>query len=353
MDLTTTYLGMKLRTPLVPSASPLSDDLDNLKRMEDAGAAAVVLSSLFEEQLRLERYTCLVRYGHSPEDEGAYPKALSYLSEPSVLDGNTDAYLRHVSKAKASAGIPIIASLNGTTFGGWMSAAKQIQDAGADALELNLYSVPTNPDEQAEDVELSYTTILASVKAQLKIPVAVKLSPFYTNLAHFAQRLDQNGADGLVLFNRFYQPDIELDKPCVTPNLVLSKSSAMRLPLRWIALLRGRIRASLAATSGIHEATDAIKMIMAGADVTMLCSVLIKRGVGHLRVMEREMREWMEKHHHHSVEQLKGCMSHQNCPDPAAFERAQYMRAIRTFMPAHKPRYVGPTPPKNNPAPTS
>jgi len=328
MNLTTTYLGHKLRTPLVPSASPLSENLDNIKRMEDAGASAIVFHSLFEEQLRHDR---LELDDHLFQGTESFAEALNYFPEPSEFKVGPEAYVEHIAKAKAACGIPIIGSLNGSTFGGWQSYARQIEQAGADALELNIYSLETDPNLSSEDIEQSYLTILASVKAQVKIPVAVKLSPFFTNFARFARRLDEHGANGLVLFNRFYQPDIELETLEITPNVLLSTPMAMRLPMRWIAILHGRIGASLAATSGIHRATDALKMLMGGADVTMLCSVLLRRGIGHLAVIEREMREWMEEHEYESIEQLKGSMSQKNCPDPSAFERAQYTRALQTY----------------------
>jgi dihydroorotate dehydrogenase (fumarate) len=328
MNLTTRYLGLKLRTPLVPSASPLSQSLDNIKRMEEAGASAIVLHSLFEEQLRRERHE--LHYYLSQGTE-SHAEALTYFPEPSEFKVGPEAYVEHIARAKAAVSIPLIGSLNGTTFGGWMTYARQIQEAGADGLEVNIYSVPSDPDRSAEDIEQSYLTIVASLKAQLKIPVAVKISPFFTNLAQFARRLDQHGADALVLFNRFYQPDIDLETLEISPNVLLSTPMAMRLPMRWIAILHGRIGANLAATSGIHRATDALKMLMAGADVTMLCSVLLRRGIDHIKVIEREMREWMEEHEYQSVEQLKGSMSQKNCPDPSAFERAQYMRALSTY----------------------
>jgi dihydroorotate dehydrogenase (fumarate) len=227
--------------------------------------------------------------------------------------------------------IPIIGSLNGSTFGGWQRYARQIEQAGADALELNIYTVPTDPDRTADDIETDYLTIVTSIKGLLKIPVAVKLSPYFTNLSRFARRLDEQGADALVLFNRFYQPDIELETLEVSPNVLLSTPMAMRVPMRWIALLYGRIGANLAATSGIHHGVDALKMIMAGADVTMLCSVLFRHGIDHIRVLEREMREWLEDHEYESVEQVKGIMSQKNCPDPSAFERAQYTRALKSY----------------------
>jgi dihydroorotate dehydrogenase (fumarate) len=319
MKLATTYLGFKLRTPLVPSASPLSQDLDNIKRMEDAGASAVVFHSLFEEQLRP------LRPGEFSYD------TLTEFSPPPEFKVDPETYVEHIAKAKAAVNIPIIGSLNGSTFGGWQRYAQQIEQAGADALELNVYSVPTDPDRTANDIETDYLTIVTSVKALLKIPVAVKLSPFFTNLSRFARRLDQSGADALVLFNRFYQPDIELETLEISPNVLLSTPMAMRLPMRCIALLYGRIGANLGATSGIHCGTDVLKMLMAGADVTMLCSVLLCRGIDHIRVIEREMCEWMEEHEYKSVEQLKGIMSQKNCPDPTAFERAQYMRALSTY----------------------
>jgi dihydroorotate dehydrogenase (fumarate) len=328
MNLTTRYLGFKLRTPLVPSASPLSERIDNIKRMEDAGAAAVVFHSLFEEQLRQERHQLQYYLQQGTE---SYAEALTYVPEQAEFKVGPEAYLEHIAAAKAAVDIPIIGSLNGATFGGWMKYARQIEQAGADALELNIYNVPSDPDKSAEDIEEESLTILASVKAQVKIPVAVKLSPYFTNLARFAHRLDRQGADALVLFNRFYQPDIELETLEISPNVLLSTPMAMRLPMRWIAMLYGRIGGNLAATSGIHRATDALKMLMAGADITMLCSVLLRRGIEHIKVLEAEMRAWMEEREYESVEQLKGSMSQKNCPDPAAFERAQYMRALATY----------------------
>jgi dihydroorotate dehydrogenase (fumarate) len=328
MNLTTRYLGFKLRTPLVPSASPLSEKIDNIKRMEDAGAPAVVFHSLFEEQVRSDRHELQYYLDQGTE---SYAESLTYFPDRAEFKVGPEAYLEHIAQAKAAVDIPIIGSLNGSTFGGWMTYARQIEQAGADALELNIYSIPTDPELSGEEIETRYLTILASIKAQVKIPVAVKLSPFFTNFAQFARRADRNGANALVLFNRFYQPDIELETLEISPNVLLSTPMAMRLPMRWIAMLYGRIGANLAATSGIHRASDALKMLMAGADVTMLCSILLRRGIDHIRVIEREMREWMEEHEYESVEQLKGSMSQKNCPDPSAFERAQYMRALATY----------------------
>jgi len=328
MNLTTNYLGFKLRTPLVPSASPLSEKIDNIKRMEDAGASAIVFHSLFEEQVRRDHHDLQFYLDQGTEN---YPESLTFFPDHADFKVGPEAYLEHLAQAKTAVHIPIIGSLNGATFGGWMKYAQEIEQAGADALELNIYQVPNDADRAADDIENEYLTIIASIKAQLNIPVAVKVSPFFTNFAHFARRVDRSGANALVLFNRFYQPDIELETLEISPNILLSTPMAMRLPMRWIAMLYGRIGANLAATSGIHRATDALKMLMAGADVTMLCSVLFRRGIKQIKVLEEEMRQWMEEHEYESVEQLKGSMSQKNCPDPSLFERAQYMRALATY----------------------
>ena len=328
MNLTTRYLGFQLRTPLVPSASPLSEKIDNIKRMEDAGAPAVVFHSLFEEQVDRDHHELQYYLDQGAE---SHAEALTYFPDRARFKVGREAYLEHIARAKETVAIPIIGSLNCSTSGGWIAWAREIEQAGADALELNIYSVPSDPDMKGEDIETNYLNIVGAVKAQLRIPIAVKLSPFFTNFARFAQAADRKGADALVLFNRFYQPDIELETLEISPNVLLSTPMAMRLPMRWIAMLYGRIGANLAATSGIHRATDALKMLMAGADVTMLCSILLRRGIDHIGVIEREMREWMEEHEYESVEQLKGSMSQKNCADPSAFERAQYMRALQTY----------------------
>jgi dihydroorotate dehydrogenase (fumarate) len=325
MNLSTTYLGLPLRTPLVPSASPLTENPDNIKRLEDAGASAIVFHSLFEEQIRMEVYEY---FQHSTEGTESYPEALSYFPQPFDFKIGPDLYLEHIARAKTAARIPIIASLNGSTPGGWTGYARQIQQAGADALELNLYSIPTDFDLSAHDIEQTYLQILKDIKSIVSIPVSVKLGPFFTNFGRMAKSLERAGADGLVLFNRFYQPDIDTETLEVTPHLLLSTPMAMRLPLTWIGILAGRVRVSLAATSGIHRATDAVKMLLAGADVTMLCSVLLRRGIPHLRVIEQELREWMEQHEYESVEQLKGSLSQKKCPDPSAFERALYLYTL-------------------------
>jgi len=350
MNLTTKYLGLDLRTPLVPSSSPLSEGLDNLKRLEDAGASAIVLPSMFEEQIRLEKHP--PQHDLTPGTE-RYAQVLNYFPEADEFHFAPDRYLENIRRAKEALGVPLIASLNGSTFGGWTSFARAIAQAGADALELNLYAIPTDPEISAEEIETSYLTIISSVKAQLKIPVAVKLSPFFTNISQFARRLDRHGVDGLVLFNRFYQPDIDLETLEVSPTINLSTPGEIRLPMRWIALLYGRIRASLAATSGVHCAADALKLLMAGADVTMLCSVLLRQGIQQLTTIEREICEWMEKHEYDSVEQLKGSVSQGSCHNPSAFERAQYMRAIaidRAFTPAESIRTDAPAVPSHSAA---
>jgi len=332
MDLSTSYLGLKLRSPLVVAASPLSEELDNIRRMEDAGAAAVVLPSLFEEQLRQDRLEL-----NKNMEQGTFSNAesLTFFPEPEACELGPETYLEHIARAKRAVKIPIIASLNGSTYGDWTRHAKLIQEAGADALELNIYYIPTNPDLTSADVEQTYLDILTAVRSEVTMPVAVKLGPFFTNFASMARRLEAAGANGLVLFNRFYQPDIDLEALEVRPNILLSTPMAMRLPLRWIAILYGLVRISLAGTSGIHRATDVLKMLMAGADVTMLCSVLIRHGVYHLEVIERELVAWMEEHEYVSVQQLRGSLSQKNCADPSAFERAQYTRALSTFKMTH------------------
>lgn len=310
MDLSTTYLGLKLRTPLVPSASPLSEEIDNIKKMEDAGAAAVVLHSLFQEQME---------HGY-PTGEGDFRVG-------------ANAYLENIAAAKRSVKIPIIASLNCTSIDGWITYARQITEAGADALELNIYKVPMNMKVTGSTIEKVYIDIVRTVRRLTSIPLAVKLSPYFSNFANMATCFDQLEVDGLVLFNRFYQPDIDLGKMEVTPNIGLSTSMDMRLPLRWIGILFGNLRASLAATSGIHLPADVIKMVLAGADVTMLCSVLMRRGIEHIRELEEEIARWLQNHSYNSLSEIKGLMSQKNCADPSAFERAQYVRALSTYTP--------------------
>jgi len=332
IDLTTTYLGLKLSSPLVVSASPLSREIDGICRLEDAGAAAVVLYSLFEEQLRQEEID--LQYHLSAGTE-SFAESLTYFPQPSEFHTGPEGYLNHIRKAKASVGMPIIASLNGSTLGGWTKFAGEIERAGADAIECNIYHIPTDPKLTADDVEKTYLDIVRAVKSTVTIPVAVKLSPFFSNFTNMAHRLDDAGADGLVLFNRFYQPDIDLEELEIRPNVLLSSQQALRLPLTWIGILCGRLKASLAATSGVHTAEDVVKLLMVGANVTMLCSSLMRHGINHLRHVEREVREWMEEHEYESVKQMQGSMSQIRCPDPGAFERAQYMRAVKGMTHIH------------------
>lgn len=331
MNLNTTYLGLKLRSPLVVSASPLSDELDSIVQMEDAGASAVVLYSLFEEQLRQERIELAANLERGTE---RFAESLTYFPEPDEFHLGPSGYLKHILRAKTAVRIPIIASLNASGAPGtWTQYARRIQEAGADALELNIYSIPTDPNLSAADIEQRYLDIVKAVKSEVSIPVAVKLGPFFTNFGNMAHRLDQAGVDGLVLFNRFYQPDIDLESLEVKPHILLSTPMAMRLPLRWVAILYGKVHASLAATSGIHHGADVLKMLMAGADVTMLCSALFRHGIGQIRVIEREIIAWMEEREYESVEQLKGSLSQKHCADPSEFERAQYVRSISHYAP--------------------
>jgi dihydroorotate dehydrogenase (fumarate) len=329
VDLTTYYMGLKLRTPLVVSASPLSQEINSIRRMEEVGASAVVLYSLFEEQLRQES---LELDHHLSAGTDSFAESLSFFPQASEYRLGPEGYLEHIRKARQAVGIPIIASLNGASAGGWAEYAKEIQQAGADALECNIYSIPTDADVTGAEVEQSYIDIVKSVKKAVSIPVAVKISPFFSNLANMAKRLDQAGANGLVLFNRFYQPDIDLEELEIRPNVPLSTPQALRLPLTWIGILYGRVQASLAGTSGVHGAPDVIKLLMAGANVTMMCSALLRNGIKHLQSVEKGVVQWMQSHDYESVQQMQGSMSQLRCPDPEAFERAQYMRAVKSLQ---------------------
>lgn len=330
MDLTTRYLGLTLKNPIVPSASPLSHSLDSMKRLEDAGAAAIVMYSLFEEQIAHEAAELNHYLSYGTE---SFAEALSYF--PAARDYNLgpDEYVDLVRRARNALSIPVIGSLNGVSTGGWVQYARKIEEAGADALELNVYYIPTDPKLTGTEVENRYVEVLEAVKKHVSIPVAMKLNPFFSAMHNVAHRLDSAGANGLVLFNRFYQPDIDLDTLEVTPNVILSTPHALRLPLRWIAILHGRVRASLAATSGIHTGRDVLKMIMAGADVTMMCSALLKHGPQHIAKTLEEIAQWMSDHEYASIQQMKGSMSQKSIADPSAFERANYMKALQSFKP--------------------
>ena len=327
MDLGTRYLGMTLRSPIVPSASPLSDDLGNIRRMEDSGAGAMVLYSLFEEQISRDR---LDLHHYLTQGTESFAEALTFFPEPSEFHLGPAAYLNHIRAAKEAVGIPVIASLNGSSLGGWVDYASLIEQAGADALELNIYYIPSSPNLAPREVEQRYVEILTAVRTAVRIPIAVKMSPYFSNVAHMAKRLEGAGANGLVLFNRFYQPDIDVETLEVRPRIIFSGPQDMLLPLTWIGILHGRVQVSLAGTSGIHTHEDVLKMLMAGADVTMMAAALLKNGIGHIRQVEQDLRRWMEEHEYESVRQMQGSMSQFHCPDPSAFERANYIGALHS-----------------------
>jgi dihydroorotate dehydrogenase (fumarate) len=329
-DLSTRYLGLELRNPLVVASCPLTGRVETLRRLEEAGAAAVVLPSLFEEQLEHDRMAILRFYESESGPEG-FPEALSYLPELDDYNTGPAPYMRLIALAKRLLGIPVIASLNGNSRGGWVRHARQIQEAGADALELNIYFICTEPYVTAEDLENRYLELVAAVREVVSIPLAVKIGPFFSSLPNMVQRLARAGADGLVLFNRFLQPDIDLETIRVVPRLALSSSDELRLPLRWIAILRAHFDISLAATTGVHTADDVLKLLLAGADVTMIASALYRHGPEHLRTLLDGVRTWLETKEYRSVAQMKGGLSQVNAPDPAAFERANYIRTLVHF----------------------
>ncbi len=329
VDLSTTYLGLKLKNPLMISACPLTGDVDQLKRLEQAGASAVVLPSVFEEQIEhdSEEMTKVHEFGSE-----SFAEALTYFPEADDYRTEPDEYLDTITAAKKAIAIPVVASLNGTSKGGWVRYAKMMQDAGADALELNIYFVPTDLDMTGEEVESRYLDLVAAVKQSISIPLAVKIGSQFSALANFGVRLADAGADGLVLFNRFFQPDIDLEKLEAVPTLHLSTESDLTLPLRWIALMHGRVNASLAATGGIHDASGLLKALLAGADVGMIASVLYQKGVSQVGAILSGLTTWMEKKDYDSVEQLKGSMSRENCPDPSAFQRGNYMKTLTSYV---------------------
>ena len=327
-DLTTTYLGLELKNPLVASASPLSKKLDTVRRLEDAGAAAVVMYSLFEEQI-VHDSLALDHFLNRTTDVSN--EAASYFPDLDNYNIGPDDYLEHIRKIKAAVSIPVIGSLNGVSTGGWVDYAQKIEQAGADALELNMYDVPADPNLASQDLEKVYVQLVHDVRSEVHIPLAVKLSPFFTSLPNIATRLVSAGANGLVLFNRFIQPDLDIETLEVVPHLLLSVSGEMRLPLRWVAILYGRINADLALTSGVHTTEDMVKAIMAGANVTMLASELLAKGIGRATELVASLEQWMEQYEYQSVLQMRGSMSQKNVAQPAAFERANYMKALQSY----------------------
>ena len=329
MDLTTKYLGLDLKNPIIAGASPLSNNVDTVKLLEDKGAAAVVMYSLFEEQINHEAQELDTFLTQGTE---SYAEALNYFPEPDQFHslGGED-YLNKIAQLKKAVDIPVIASLNGVSAGGWMKYARQMQEAGADALELNIYYIPTDPFLTGVEVEKIYLDDLKTVRNHVDIPVAIKLSPYFSSFANMAVKLDDAGANGLVLFNRFYQPDINLDALEVVPDLQFSSSYELRFPLRWLAILYGKVKASLAATTGIHEAADVLKAVMAGADAVQLASVLLKRGVKHIEIILKDLEKWMEEKEYESIAQMKGSMSYKSIAEPAAYTRANYMKTLQSI----------------------
>jgi dihydroorotate dehydrogenase (fumarate) len=330
MNLTTNYLGMLLKNPVVASSSPLSHNVDSIRRLEDAGAAAVVMYSLFEEQIGFDSY--YIDY-HLTQGIDSYAESISYFPDMQSYNVGPDEYLNLIRRAKEAVGIPIIGSLNGASVGGWTDYATLIEEAGADALELNVYYLPANTGIKGSDVEALYLDILSAVREVVTIPVAIKLNPFFSSIANMASCLSEQGADGLVLFNRFYQPDFDLENLEVPPRLVLSNSNELRLPLRWVAILYGRVNADLAITSGVHTSQDVIKGLMAGAKVTMMASELLQNGVRRIGQVLNEVVTWLSEHEYESVTQMIGAMSQKHCAEPAAFERANYMKMLQSYRP--------------------
>jgi dihydroorotate dehydrogenase (fumarate) len=328
IDLSTRYLRLKLKNPLVASSSPLCEDVGNIRRLEDAGAAAVVLHSLFEEQIALESEE-LDRAISAAEERG--PEALSHFPDMTGYNLGPDGYLNHIRKCKEAVRIPIIASLNGVSKGGWISHAKEMQQAGADAIELNIYYIPNDLDTTGAAVEQIYIDLVREVKSSVQIPVAVKLGPYFSSTGNMARRLDAAGADALVLFNRFYQPDFDLEALEVVPNLILSNPHELLLRLHWIAVLYGKIKADLALTGGVHSATDVVKAMMAGARVAMMTSALLKKGIKYLDTVATELLIWMNEHEYTSIRQMQGSMSRQSVARAAAFERANYMTVLSSY----------------------
>jgi dihydroorotate dehydrogenase (fumarate) len=328
VDLTTRYLGIKLRSPVAVSSCPITGDLDGLRRLEAAGAAAAVLPSLFEEQIEHEEKEVRRLYEHHSD---SHAESLSFFPELRDYNTGSESYLRQLESAKKAVSIPILGSLNGSSSGGWIRYARLMQEAGADALELNVYFLPTDPGVAAADIEKRYLDLVSAVRGSIKIPLAVKIGPNFTCLPHFAQSLVQAGADGLVLFNRWLEPDIDLETLQANPSLVLSMRHELRVPLRWIAILRDQVSISLAATGGVHFAEDVVKALLVGADVAMVASALMRYGPGCVQKLLDELTNWLTQRQYESVSQLKGAVSRSKSPDPGAYERANYMKALVSF----------------------
>lgn len=328
VDLSTTYMGLKLKHPVVPSASPLSESLDKIKRLEDAGAAAVVMYSLFEEQIVGESHLLDHYLSYGAE---SFAEALDYFPEMDSYNVGPHAYLDLLRRAKESISIPVIGSLNGVSTGGWVEYARMIQEAGADALELNIYYIPTDPAMTGAEVEQMYLDVVHDVKSNISIPLAVKVGPYFSSFANMAMRLSKAGADGLVIFNRFYQPDFDLERLEVVPNLTLSSAWELRTPIRWVSILYGKVPVDFAVTRGVHSYEDVLKGVMAGANVTMMASELLRNGVNRIGAVVQEVTQWLEDHEYHSLQQARGSMSQRNVAEPAAFERANYMKVLQSW----------------------
>jgi dihydroorotate dehydrogenase (fumarate) len=330
IDLTTSYLGMHLKNPLVMSSSPLCEDIANIRKMEDAGASAVVLHSLFEEQITLESQELDQRLFDGTESFG---ESLTYFPDMNSYNLGPEGYLEHLHRAKAAVGIPIIGSLNGVSTGGWISYGKKMEEAGADALELNIYSIPTDPNTTGAEIEQGYCDLVSQVRSSIRIPVAVKLGPNFSSLPNMARRLERAGAAALVLFNRFYQPDFDLENLEVIPNLVLSNPHELLPRLHWVAILYGQVRLDLAVTGGVHTGQEVLKAMMAGARVSMMTSAMLKHGIGHLKEVQAYLVAWMEDHEYESIRQMQGSMARKSVSNPAAFERANYMKVLSSYVP--------------------
>jgi dihydroorotate dehydrogenase (fumarate) len=328
MDLSTNYLGLKLAHPLMPGASPLVDEIDTVRRLEDAGAAAIVMRSLFEEQIAREQVATFI---HTEAHGQSFAEALTYFPSPESFHLGPEEYLEQVRKVKQAVSVPVVGSLNGSTMGGWLEYAKLIEQAGADALELNVFVLGSNANESGAQIELRTVQMVQAVRKAVRIPVAVKLSPFYTSLAHFAAKLDEVGVEGLVAFNRFYQPDIDVEELQVRRQVHLSSSAELPLRLTWLAMLSPKVKASLAVSGGVHTVVDVVQSIMAGAHAVQLVSCLLKRGPSYLGTLRQELTQWLEEHEYHSLHQAQGSMNLAACPDPTVYSRVNYMLLLQSW----------------------